>query len=207
MLDFTGFVNPFPMQLRSFLRRAFDFKHSSPAMFHKLSYKQTCSPPLWCWLLDFMSTGLLLLRRLLRLLRLLRRTSTASASSQRSPPDPNSKLRIRAFPAGPQLQAIRVFPAGPQLQALAARSQCSPPDPNSKLRIRAFPAGPRPQRSSKEISDKMPERRSESTSDRMANRMSEYMSIRISVGGDLRCERDAERDQTACPMSPSPPEP
>ena len=34
------------------------------------------------------------------------RTSTANAKSQRSPPDPNSKLRIRVVPAGPQLQAL-----------------------------------------------------------------------------------------------------
>ena len=41
--------------------------------------------------------------------------------SQRSPPDPNSKLRIRVCPAGLDLQAldrrIRVFFARPQLQA------------------------------------------------------------------------------------------
>ena len=65
-----------------------------------------------------------------------RRTQTASPASewclpdlnckryrsQRSPPDPNSKLKIRVCPAGPDLQAldrrIRVFFAGPQLQAL-----------------------------------------------------------------------------------------
>ena len=35
-----------------------------------------------------------------------RRTSTASAWSQWSLPDPNSKPRIRAFPAGPQPQRI-----------------------------------------------------------------------------------------------------
>ena len=34
-----------------------------------------------------------------------RRTSTASPRSQCSPPGPNSKLRIRVFPAGLQLQA------------------------------------------------------------------------------------------------------
>ena len=65
---------------------------------------------------------------------LLRRTSTASARLQRSPPDPNSKPRIRVLPTGPQLQArdrkgprrtrtatarwIRAFPAGAQLQVL-----------------------------------------------------------------------------------------
>ena len=48
----------------------------------------------------------LLLLRLLLLRLLLRRTSTASARSQRSPPDPNSKPRIRVFPAGPELQAL-----------------------------------------------------------------------------------------------------
>ena len=57
-----------------------------------------------------------------------RRTSTASARSQCSPPDPNSKHRIRG-----------VIPAGPQLQALAG-SQCSPPDLHRNFRIRAFPA-------------------------------------------------------------------
>ena len=35
-----------------------------------------------------------------------RQTSTASARSQCSLPDPNSKLRIRVFPAGPQPQRI-----------------------------------------------------------------------------------------------------
>ena len=76
-----------------------------------------------------------------------RRTSTASARSQRSPPDPNSKFRIRVFPAGPQLD--RSFPHwppdpnskhGPQLQALDR--SVSSPDPNSKLRIRVIPARP-----------------------------------------------------------------
>ena len=89
-----------------------------------------------CWILCQLS-GLLLLPPPPR----IHRTSTASARSQCSPPDPNSKLRIRVIPAGPQLQAvfpagpelnsklrIKVIPAGPQLH----RSQFSPPDPNSK---------------------------------------------------------------------------
>ena len=95
-----------------------------------------------------------------------RSLSTASARSQCFPPDPNKELRIRAFPAGPQLQGldrsvprrtlnskpkIRAFPTGPQVQAAldprrtssaSARSQRSQPDPNSKLRIRVSPAGP-----------------------------------------------------------------
>ena len=50
----------------------------------------------------------------------LRRTSTASSRSQCSPPAPNSKLRIRAFPAGPPRPAPDrsvLFPAGPQPRA------------------------------------------------------------------------------------------
>ena len=46
-------------------------------------------------------------------------TSTASSRSQRSPPDPNSKLWIKVIPRGPQLQALdRSVPAGPEQQAL-----------------------------------------------------------------------------------------
>ena len=74
-------------------------------------------------------------------------------ASSSFPPDLNCKLRIRVFPAGPQLQALdrSVFPAGPQAQDQSvprrtptanSRSQCSPQDLHRKLRIRVFPAGP-----------------------------------------------------------------
>ena len=56
-----------------------------------------------------------------------RRTSTtASSRSQFSPPDPNSKLRIRVIPAGPQLQALdRSFPR--RTRTASSGSECSPP--------------------------------------------------------------------------------
>ena len=89
------------------------------------------------------------------------RTSTASSGTQCSPPDPNSKLRIRVVPAGPPPQPldqsvprptstassgylrIIVFPARPQQQPLdqsvprrtstaSSGSECSPPDLNHK---------------------------------------------------------------------------
>ena len=95
-----------------------------------------------------------------------RRTSTASARSQCSPPDPNSKHRIRG-----------VIPAGPQLQALAG-SQCSPPDLHRNFRIRAFPAGPpprAPQSSPRDLDHKehpiyQPERMSEDIPDTYARK-------------------------------------
>ena len=60
--------------------------------------------------------------------------------SRGSLPDPNSKLRIRAIRAGPQLQALdRSVPC--RTSTASARSQCSLPNPNSKLRIRVFPTG------------------------------------------------------------------
>ena len=75
---------------------------------------------------------------------LLRGTSTASARSQCSPPDPNSKLRIRAFPAGPQLQALdRSVPR--RTRTATSGSKCILPDLHRKLRIKVFPAGPQPQ--------------------------------------------------------------
>ena len=68
--------------------------------------------------LDFMSAGLLLL------LLLLRRTSTASSWSQWSLLDPNSKPKIRVFPAGPQLQGRD--PSGPcRTQTASPRSERS----------------------------------------------------------------------------------
>ena len=80
-----------------------------------------------------MSAGLLFL--------LLRRTSTASSRSQCSVPDPNGKPKIRAVPAGPQLQA-RDRSRPRRTGAASPRSERSPPDPNSNLWIKVTPAGP-----------------------------------------------------------------
>ena len=62
--------------------------------------------------------------------------------SECSPPDPNSKPRIRVFPAGPQLQALDCSVAR-RASTTSAGSQCSP-------WIRVFPAGPQPQRISED---------------------------------------------------------
>ena len=68
-------------------------------------------------------------------------SSTASARSQWSPPDPNSKPRIRVVPAGNEQQALDH--SGPcRTSTASARSQWSPPDANSKLKIRVVPTGP-----------------------------------------------------------------
>ena len=59
------------------------------------------------------------------------RTSTASARSQCSPPDPNSKQRIRVFPAGPLTQAPdQSVPR--QNSTASSGSECSEPDLNHK---------------------------------------------------------------------------
>ena len=61
----------------------------------------------------------------------LRRTSPASARSQCSPPDPNSKVRIRVFPTGPQLLALDC--SVPRWTRTASTgSECSPPNLNCK---------------------------------------------------------------------------
>ena len=56
-----------------------------------------------CLILGYFRSAVL---AVLRLLLLLRQTSTASSWSQSSPPDPNSKLRIRVGPAGPWPERI-----------------------------------------------------------------------------------------------------
>ena len=63
---------------------------------------------------------------------LLRRASTARARSQGSPPDQNSKLRIRVIPAGPEQQAQDQSDP-PRTSTASAGSQCSVPEPNSNL--------------------------------------------------------------------------
>ena len=78
---------------------------------------------------------------------LLRRASTASARSQGSPPDPNSKLRIRVTPTGPERQAQDQSDP-PRTSTASAGSQCSVPELNSNLWGRAIPAGPQLQASS-----------------------------------------------------------
>ena len=57
--------------------------------------------------------------------------STASARSQCSPSDPNSKLRSRAIPAEPQLQALDGS-VPRQTRTASSGSQCSQPDLDHK---------------------------------------------------------------------------
>jgi len=100
-----------------------------------------------CWVLRQLSRLLLLL--------LLPRASIATCRSQCSPPDPNSKLRIRVIPARSQLQAldrnvrrqnskprIRVICAGPQLQALDRSVRRTRTATSGYLWVKAIPAGP-----------------------------------------------------------------
>ena len=69
---------------------------------------------------------------LIYLLLTLCPTSAASSRSQCSLPDPHGKLRIRAFPSGPQQQALdRSVPH--RTSTASSRSECSPPDRDHNL--------------------------------------------------------------------------
>ena len=98
------------------------------------------SPPVRWRLLGYVSCPA-------RLLLLLRLTSTASSWSQWSPPETNSKPRIRVHTSSasswsqwspPDPNSKPASECTPQLQAASSWSQWSPPDPNSKPRIRVF---------------------------------------------------------------------
>ena len=93
-----------------------------------------------------------------------RRTSTAGARSQCYPRGPNSKHRIRVFPAGPQMQAV--FPARPPPRA-----------PNQSVN----PAGRQPQRISEDIPERISDRMAEYMPDRVIDRMSKYLFMYIYI--------------------------
>ena len=60
-----------------------------------------------------------------------RRTSTTSSGAKWSQPDPNSKLRIRVFPAGPQPQKIFEDIAGRMPERMSEEM----PDTDARLNV------------------------------------------------------------------------
>ena len=131
------------------------FPHRSRQAFHgaqdllirwinqKRTRKYGCKPKWYCNISRKVAPGGLPLRRKYRSVPC--RTQTASSGSECPPPDLNckryrsqcslpdsmSKLRIRAFPAGPQLQALdRGVPC--RTRTASSGSECPPPDLNCK---------------------------------------------------------------------------
>ena len=127
-------------------------------------------------------------RRLLLLLLRLRWTSTASARSQWSPPDPNSKPRIRVVPAGPQPQRISEEISDRMPERLSEDLPDRKPggrggaDDSDEIQMPSELSSP-PFPRQKVLPEKMPEY----MPDRMSDRMFWWGSLDISNARNHRC--------------------